>query len=135
MSCKSNISVANTASTSVLANSIIPLGTIVRRYGNALNQSGSAITINECGYYLVTVNATFTAPAAGVVTLTLLNNGNAVPGATSSASITTATTQVESVSFTTIVRVFNNCNPVSLTVNNAGVAATMTNVSVSVVKV
>lgn len=136
MSCKSNIYVATTTSSSVVADGVLPLATIVRRRGNDVNLSGNSIAITDCGsnYYLVTVTGTFTAPVAGTITLNLQQNGVNVTGATASTTITTATTEVRSLSYTAIVRTFNNQSIDSLSVVNAGVAATFSNIAVSVVK-
>ena len=136
MSCKSLINVATTTSSSVVANANLPLTTIVRRRGNDVNLSGNSIALTDCGsnYYLVSVTATFTAPVAGIVTLNLQQNGVNVVGATASTTITTATTEVRSLSFTTIIRTFNNVGIDSLTVVNAGVGATFSNIDVVVEK-
>lgn len=136
MSCKSNIYVATTASSAVVAGGVLPLATIVRRRGNDVNLSGNSVAISDCGsnYYLVTVTGTFTAPVAGNVTLNLQQNGVNVTGATATTAVTTATTEVRSLSYSAIVRTFNNHGIDSLSVVNAGVAATFSNIAVSVVK-
>lgn len=136
MACKSLIYVANTNSASVVANGTLPISTVVRRRGCEINSSGNAITIcdNGSNYYLVTITATFTAPVAGVVGITLQQNGTNVTGATASTTITTATTEVRSLSFTAVVRTFN-CNSIdTLSFVNSGVAATYSNIAVSVEK-
>lgn len=137
MSCNSLIDVATTTSTSVLANGVIPFSTIVRRRGREIGQAGSAVAISDCGsnFYLVNVTATFTAPVAGDVTLTLQQNGSAVIGGTSSTTITTATTETRSLSFSAIVRTYNSQSIVDvLTLVNSGVAITLSNVAMSVIK-
>lgn len=136
MSCKSLIDVATTVSTAVNANATLPLQTIVRRRGCDVNLSGNSIALTECGsnFYLVTVTATFTAPAAGVVTLNLQQNGVNVVGATASTTVTTVTTEVRNLSYSAIVRTFNNNSIDALTVVNAGVAATFSNIDISVIK-
>lgn len=136
MSCKSNIYAVTTTSTAVVENGILPLSTIVRRRGNEVNLSGNTVAITDCGsnYYLVSVTATFTAPVAGVITLNLQQNGANVAGATASTTITTATTEVRSLSFTAIVRTFNATGIESLTVVNAGVAANFSNIAITVEK-
>lgn len=136
MSCKSLIDVATTASSAVVANGTLPLATIVRRRGNDVNLSGNSIAITDCGsnYYLVVVTATFTAPVAGVVTLNLQQNGVNVTGATASTTITTATTEVRSLSFPAIIRTFNNNGIDSLSVVNSGVASTFSNIAITVNK-
>lgn len=136
MSCKSLIYVATTTPSAVVANGTLPLATIVRRRGRDVNLSGNSIAITDTGsnYYLVTVTATFTAPVAGTIALALQQNGVAVTGATVSTTITTATTEVRSLSFSAIVRTFNDCTIDSLTVVNSGLAATFSNIAVAVEK-
>lgn len=137
MSCNSLIDVATTTSTSVLANGVIPFSTIVRRRGREIGQAGSAVAISDCGsnFYLVNVTATFTAPVAGDVTLTLQQNGSAVIGGTASITVTTATTETRSLSFSAIVRTYNSQSIVDvLTLVNSGVAITLSNVAMSVIK-
>lgn len=137
MSCNSLIDVATTTSTSVLSGGIIPFSTVVRRRGREVGQAGSAVAISDCGsnFYLVSVTATFTAPATGVVQLTLQQNGSSVVGGTASTTISTVSTEVRSLSFTAIVRTFNNANLVdTLTLLNSGVAITLSNVAMSVIK-
>lgn len=136
MACKSLIYVANTNSASVVANGTLPIATVVRRRGSDVNLGGNSIVITDTGsnYYLVSVTATFTVPVAGDVSLTLQQNGTNVTGATASTSVTTATTEVRSLSFTAIIRTFNSCSIDNLTVINSGVAATYSNIAVSVEK-
>lgn len=136
MSCRSLIYVATTTPSAVVANGTLPLATIVRRRGRDVNLSGNSIAITDTGsnYYRVTVTATFTAPVAGTIALALQQNGVAVTGATASTTITTATTEVRSLSFTAIVRTFNGGTIDSLTVINSGLAATFSNIAVDVEK-
>ncbi len=136
MSCRSLIYVATTTPSAVVANGTLPLATIVRRRGRDVNLSGNSIAITDTGsnYYRVTVTATFTAPVAGTIALDLQQNGVAVTGATASTTITTATTEVRSLSFTAIVRTFNCGTIDSLTVINSGLAATFSNIAVAVEK-
>lgn len=136
MSCKSNIYVATTQSSPVLANGILPLATIVRRRGNDLNLSGTSIAITDCGsnYYRVIVNATFTAPAAGIVSLAIQQNGTTVTGGVASTTITTATTETRTLTIPVEIRTFNNVGVDSITILNTGVAATFTNITITVEK-
>jgi hypothetical protein len=96
-----------------------------------------AFTLTKPGYYYITFNGTVTDTAAGIVTAQLLNGGVAVPGA--EASITTAaTTDERSFSFATIVRVLPSCcaidNTTTLTVANAGIAATYSVANINITK-
>lgn len=137
MSCKSNIFVANTQANTVAAGGTLPLSTVVRRRGCELSQSGNSVAIADCGsnYYLVLVNATFTAAAAGVATLSIQQNGSAVTAGTASTTITTATTEVRSLTIPVIVRTFNSCGIDAITVVNTGtIALNFTNIAVEVIK-
>lgn len=136
MACKSLIDVATTSSSAVVTNGTLPLATIVRRRGCDVNLSGNSVAITDCGsnYYLVIVTATFTAPVAGVVTLNLQQNGVNVTGATASSTITTATTEVRSLSFPAIIRTFNSRGIDSLSIVNSGVGATFSNIAMTVNK-
>ncbi len=87
MSCKSAIYTVNTALPTIAANGTIPVGTVIRRFGCNVNISGSGITLTGAGYYDVDVSVTAAPTAIGTVTVTLLKDGVAVPGATASATV------------------------------------------------
>jgi len=110
----------------------LPLTTIVRRRGSAIQQSNNSIILGQAGYYHVSATVTFTAPAAGEVTIELLKSGEPVQGATASTTITTATTEVRSISFDAIVRVPCCAAPSVLTIVNSGVAITTSNIAIDV---
>ena len=131
--CNNSLIYLATPSTSTIpSGSVLPFSTIVRRRGGSIQQSNDSILLGEGGYYRVSVNAVFTAPTAGVVTLRLLQDGVAVQGATASTSITTATTEVDSLFFSAIVRIPCCGSPVTLTVVNSGVAITASNIAIDV---
>lgn len=81
--------------------------------------------------YLIAVNATFTAPAAGTVVLNVSRNGTPIEGATASAVVSTANTEVHSLSFTTTVKSLLAA-PDTLSIVNAGVAANFSNVELDI---
>lgn len=86
MSCKSAIYAANQSQSSITISVsqpsvIVPLGTVIRRFGCELQLSGNGIVIDNNGYYDVQANVTVTPAAAGNYTLTLFKDGVAVPGA------------------------------------------------------
>lgn len=116
----------------VASGGVLPLSTIVRRRGCAVQQSNDSIVLGAPGYYHVTVATTFTAPATGIVTLELRQDGLPVQGATASASIVTANTEVGSLSFDAIVRVPCGYSSVTLTVVNTGVAVNTSNIAITV---
>ena len=117
---------------SVASDGILPLTTIVRRRSGAIQQSNDSIVLRTPGYYHVSVSVTFTAPAVGVASLELRQDGVPVIGATASASVTTATTEVNSLSFDAVVRVPCSASAVTLTVVNSGVAITTSNIAIDV---
>lgn len=135
MSCKSSIYMANTNAATVSENSAIPLGSVIRRYGCSVNGTTGGIVLNETGYYLITATITFTAPAAGDATITLQQDGVSVVGATASATVTTATTEINTITVNGIVRVVCGSAPDTITLQNAGIAIDVSNVSITAVKI
>lgn len=140
MSCRPELSLVNAASTSVAVNTQLVLGSVVRKRGTKdqncncpIEANGNSIIINKPGYYRFLINLTFTAPATGNVTVSLLQNGTPVPGYTATTTVTTATTQVISMALTAPdVRVFCGSVPAVFTVLVSGVGITTSNVAVSV---
>lgn len=130
---KALIYTANTTAVTVPVGNTIPVGSIIRRYG-CISATGSAINLVEAGYYDVDISATFGAAATGDVTLTLLQDGAAVPGANTTETISVANTQIKSATLMPIVRV-KCCGNSTLSVAVSGNAATVTNFTVKVIKV
>lgn len=131
----STLFMTNTTATSVLAGGTIPLTTIQRRKGCAITSSTPGVQILKPGYYLVEGTVTFTAPAAGNVTITLQKGGVNVPGITSSSTITTATTEVRVIPISGVVRVLCNEGIATLNLVNSGVAITTSNVALTVTSI
>lgn len=104
------------------------------------HSAGSAtFALNKPGFYFVTFNGVAAATeAAGDITVQLQQNGVNVSGALTTASSTTALTDIESLSFSTIIQVKPSCcavdNNVNLTLVNTGVPATFSNVNVVITK-
>lgn len=121
-----------TTDSSVVANGIVPLTTIARRKGCAVQNGANSVILTKPGYYKVTGTVTYTAPVAGDVTFVVQKNGVAVPGLTSSQTVTTATTEINTAAFSGIVRVLCSESGATLTVVDTGVAITTSNVSLSV---
>lgn len=133
---KAAIYTVNQGAVAVAVGGIIPLGSINRRFGckcnNALDLNGNGITINEAGYYDVNISVTATATAAGNVTVTLLKDGVAVPGATATATAAASGT----VALPILPLVRQMCGSGStLTLVLTGTAATVNNVSVKIIRV
>lgn len=78
---KSLIQTANQSTVQVAENSIIPLGSVQRRYGCNLRLSGNAVECVGEGYYTIDCGVSVTPTAAGAVTVALYNNGQQIPGA------------------------------------------------------
>ena len=142
------LGVKNITAQTVPALGLLGLGAVYRRYCTkddcgfrTFEFTGDSISIQHPGMYLVTVTATFTAPAAGDVTLQIYEDGVAVPGALTTETITTADTETRTVSFDYTVLV--NCTRIlnttavakNITVVNTGVEADFSNIVVNVLKV
>ena len=136
MKCdKSVIYLANTTSTSVVAGGTIPLPVTVRRKEHRFssNGNGASIAAVRCDeYYDVYVNVTFTAVAAGDVTISLVQDGAAVIGANQTITVTTDGTQSVASSFAAVVRV-NACNTSALSITSSA-AITVTNATMKVIE-
>lgn len=108
MSCKSGIYAVNTtAGTTVADGGTLPLGSIIRRYGQNINLGGNGVALTGGGYYDVDAKATVTATAAGTVSAALYLNGVEVPGAIS--TVTAAADDIVTLPVSAIVRL-NGCN-------------------------
>ena len=134
MSCKSLIYTAMQPPTAVAVNGIIPLGTIVRRYGCNCNLNGNGIAINGQGYYDVDVSVEAVPDAAGTVTVQLLKDGVAVPGATAAATVAAVANTV-TLAFPATVRLGCCSTGSVLTLLLTGAASTVNNVAARVEKI
>ena len=96
-----------------------------------------AFVLTKPGYYYVSFNTTFTSQTTGDVTVQLLKDGVAVPGATGTQTIATAG-DISSVAFATIVKVLPSCcaidNTATLTFTVDGVAIDATVAAVNITK-
>lgn len=123
----------NSIATSTAGEGIVPLGSIVRRYGCALTGNDNAVTITECGYYQIDFNITYTG-TAGTSTFEIQQNGVTVKGATASQTIGTADTEIHSATISAMIRVLRSDVPTFITVLNNGVAVNITNSALRVIK-
>ena len=133
MGCKSAIYTANSTATVTAVGSAIPFGSIIRRFGQNIDLSGTAINICGRGYYDVDISVTANATTAGTVTVTLFKDGVAVPGATASATASAAGDAVN-LSIEALVREMCCDSTSTLTLVLTGAAATVTNVAAVVEK-
>lgn len=134
MSCKSAIFVSNTGAQTVALGGTIDLGSIIRRFGCAVNLNGNGITLGASGYYKTDVSVTAAPTAAGVVTVSLYLDGVAVPGATASATAAAAGDSVV-LAFPALVRLVGQNTGGALTLVLSGEASTVENVAVVVEKI
>ena len=107
---KSAIYLVNNTESAIATGTIIPLGTVIRRYGQYVRQDGNSVAICDkpgcAGYYKVDVVATLRLKEVGKYRVTLEKDGVAVIGAV--AEIDPATVgQVAPLPISVIVR--NSC--------------------------
>lgn len=133
MSCKSALYAAMQTPTAVAVDGVIPLGSLIRRYGCDVALNGNSVNITGAGYYDVDASVTVTPTAAGTVTVTLYKNGVAVPGAT--ASETAAANGTVDLSIPALVRQSCCAAGSALTLVLTGAAATVNNVALRVQRI
>ena len=133
MSCKSALYAAMQTPTAVAVDGVIPLGSLIRRYGCDVALNGNAVNITGAGYYDVDASITVSPAAAGTVTITLYKDGVAVPGAT--ASETAAANGTVDLSIPALVRQVCCAAGSALTLVLTGAAATVNNVALRVQRV
>lgn len=133
MSCKSALYTAMQTPTEIPVDGILPLGSIIRRYGCDANLNGNAVNITKAGYYDVDASVTVAPTAAGTVTVTLFRDGVAVPGATASAAAAAGAPTV--LSFPALVRQACCASGSALTLVLTGAAATVDNVALRVQRI
>lgn len=133
MSCKSALYAAMQTPTAVAVDGVIPLGSLIRRYGCDVALNGNAVNITGAGYYDVDASVTVTPIAAGTVTITLYKDGVAVPGAT--ASETAAANGTVDLSIPALVRHVCCAAGSALTLVLTGAAATVNNVALRVQRI
>lgn len=143
------IGIKNTTSQTVPALGTINMGSVYRKYCKK-NQCGvrtfdataTSVSLQQQGIYHITATLVGSAPAAGNVTVQLLINDETIPGAFSTETITTATTEFRTLVIDYYALVDNidllgstttAINTISL--QNTGVAATFTSVILNVEKV
>lgn len=125
---------ATGATQTVAANSVITTPTIRRRKGYCgIGVYNGAVVITKPGWYKVDASITFTG-SAGLATIVVNKNGIAADGITASATITTASTEVNTLNLSGIVKVYCN-EEATITLQNTGVAINTSNVELSVVEV
>ena len=143
------IGIKNTLAQEVLADGLVNLGIVYRKYckKNAcciptFNVTSNGVTLNQKGIYHITVTAVVSAPAAGNVTLQLLEDSVAIPGAFATETITTADTELRTMAIDYYVLVNTDyildsisADAKTISIQNTGVEATIENIVVNIDKV
>ena len=143
------LGVKNTATQAVLADGIINIGSVYRRYCKknscgvpAFSRTANDISLQHSGIYHLTATFVASAPTAGTVTVQLNVNGEPVDGAFASETITTATTELRTLVIDYYVLVDKDCIlnteatlAQTISFENTGDDATFTSVVVNVDKV
>lgn len=122
---------ANTNAQAISDGGIVNFGSIIRRYGCNVQSDGSTPYVNGSGYYDVDANITLTAGAAGTVVLQLLENGSPITGARQSATVAAGT--IYAFNVPAIVRQRSCCDK-TITLRISGVATTVNNAAIEVIK-
>lgn len=131
MSCNSAIYTVNRTNIELGANSQVPFGGIVRRFGQAIRLEGDDLLFCQNGYYKIDISATLEPTAAGPVSAQLYLNGMPYLGA--QATETVAAGGTANLSITAIVRVMcGNASSVELYLGDEG--ATVVNIATTVEK-
>lgn len=138
MSCKSVLYAAMQTPTAVAVGGVIPLGSLIRRYGCDVSLNGNAVNITggnqSAGYYDVDASLTVAPAAVGTVTVTLFKDGVAVPGATASATAAAANDALD-LNITALVRQVCCAAGSALTLVLTGAAASVENVALRVQRI
>lgn len=130
---KSLIQTANSSQQNVAVNSIISLGSTLRRFGCNCRLNGNAIELRGEGYYAIDVDTTVTPTAAGNVTVTLFKDGVAIPSATATNSVSTVGNST-TLPITTTVRIGCCGEDSSITAVLVAGAGVVNNISMRVIK-
>jgi hypothetical protein len=128
---KSLIQTINPSSQAVAVDGIIPLGSVLRRFGCNLRLSGNAIEVEGEGYYTIDCDVTAVPTAAGDVTIALYADGVPIAGATATGTGTAGAPITLPIS-TTIRRIC--CGATSITCVLTAGAGNVTNINMRVVK-
>jgi hypothetical protein len=128
---KSLIQTVNPSTQAVAVDGIIPLGSVLRRYGCNCRLSGNAIELVGCGYYTVDAAVTVEPTAEGNVTVALYADGSQIPAAIGYGNVAAASPVT--VPITTTIRLRED-GTTSLTFVLTEGEGNVTNVSVRVEK-
>lgn len=140
----------NTGEQTVLATGLVNLGNVYRKYCKtnrcgvpAFTVTSNGVTLNHEGVYHITATLVGTGETAGDVSVALFENGEALAGAVSTQTITTATTEFRTFVVDYLVKVDKDCvlgitttdaKTISLVNTSDAIDATFTSVVLNVTK-
>lgn len=127
----------------VATDSAIPLNITSLQSGCDTCKNGAAtIQLTKRGTYRIEVDASVSAAEAGAVEIQLNRNGVLQPQARSVVTITTPTTEIQTLGFDTFVVVecdYNPCScssvPVTVFISNVGIGATFEHINCTIQKI
>ena len=131
---KSLIQTTNQSTQTVAVDSIITLGSVLRRFGCNLKLSGNGIEVEGEGYYEIDATISLAPTAIGPVTVALYENGAQIPGAVAYGSVSTADDSI-TLPISTTIRKGCGCTGAStITAVLITGASTVNNISVRITK-
>lgn len=133
---KSTLSAYGAPDQAVAINGLVAFANFQQTGCSIAFSGGTGIEIKTPGIYHIIFNGVASG-AAGEITVQLMKNGVLIPG-TETTIATTGATDLENISFSTIIEVLPSCscinNNVELTIQNTGIAAVFASASINVVK-
>lgn len=131
---RSLVQTVNNTNQGVLENGIISLGSVVRRYGQGCQLNGSAIVLTGAGYYIVDALVVASSSTVGEVSIGLYDNGELLPGAIATNTIS-GEDGIASFVIPYTVRIKDCCGVKNITlVVTSGTGVTVSNCAIRVVK-
>jgi len=128
----SGIYLTNVNDTVVQPNAIVP-NSINKGVGQSIFWFNNSVVLRRPGYYKVIANVTFTAATPGNISFAIQKDGVNVPGITATETITTADTEVRTVTLSGVIRVLcHEGMPVISLVNDSDSVVTTSNVSITI---
>lgn len=142
------IGIKNPAPQTVLADGLLALGTVYRRYCRKNNLgiptfsvNGNSITLQQEGMYHVTATFVAAGSASGDLTVQLLENGEIINGALATETVVTPTTELHNLVIDYYVLVDSACIlgrettvAKSISFENTGVDAIYSNAVINITK-
>lgn len=97
----------------------------------------TTFTLTRPGYYYISFNTIVSSTETGNVVVQLRNGTTLIPGAIASADVA-ATTDIDTIGFSTIIRVPPSCcaidNTAVISIINSGISATLTSPNINITK-